>query len=759
MTAGDGESRPARGGSPDSKQPDTINGTDAALLLPAWALTPEADLVLSTIGGDVADASGYEVVSDVRRPRALGFADYQCLVPGLLIPTHSVVPDEGIVAYQFRPRRPRTTKNGEKAQVVKYESPVGSRQRIHCHPFVRPLLADITVPLWITEGVRKADTAVSHDLCCISFNGVWAWAGEEARKDWSHIALRGRDVYIAYDSDVMRKESVRAALKALTVFLVHQRARVRWVYFPEGAMDLATGEPDKVGLDDYLADHDVESLPNLSRPPELDIIAGGDLQEKTMQAIAALQAKNEPPFMFQRADVLVESLRSGVCELRRERLRHLYAKHVRWMKMTDDGPKPTYPDDRVVTNTLYAYEDWPFPELNRVSYSPLFESDGRLIVEPGYHASSGTLYLPPDGLTIRPVPKKPSARQVAKALALFTGDLFGEFPFVDDADRAHTLALALQPFARSLIRGNTPLYGVEAPKQGTGKTLLVEAALAPSYGEIGSDAQPHTDEELEKRITAALVEAAPVLFIDNVVSKVTYPSLATALTKNVWHGRILGESSRVTAPISCTWVLTANNPQYSDDIARRVIPIRLDANMEKPQGRSGFARSLPSWALENRSELIWAACVLVRHWLVQDRPPPAEGVPHMGKFGPWRRVMGGILGAVGVPGLLGNLERLEGNSPETEAFAVLAHLIVDQVGVGQPFVASTVADIASDEPDIANAIDPTQRSGKQGFASLVGRYLTSRVGQVIGDWRLEYLSTRGKYGGKRYFFVPKDERK
>jgi hypothetical protein len=48
------------------------------------------------------------------------------------------------------------------------------------------------------------------------------------------------------------------------------------------------------------------------------------------------------------------------------------------------------------------------------------------------------------------------------------------------------LALTLQPFARDLIRGNVPLIVVEAPKQGTGKTILMQSALAPAHGDVGS---------------------------------------------------------------------------------------------------------------------------------------------------------------------------------------------------------------------------------------------------------------------------------
>jgi len=45
-------------------------------------------------------------------------------------------------------------------------------------------------------------------------------------------------------------------------------------------------------------------------------------------------------------------------------------------------------------------------------------------------------------------------------------ELLGDFPFVDEASRAHTLALMLEPFVRPLIKGPTPLYLIDAPTRG-----------------------------------------------------------------------------------------------------------------------------------------------------------------------------------------------------------------------------------------------------------------------------------------------------
>ena len=100
--------------------------------------------------------------------------------------------------YQIRPDSPRI----REGKVIKYEMPAGSRMALDVHPFGLPKLADPTVPLWVTEGIKKGDCLVSRGCCAIALLGVWNWrgtndyGGKTALADWEFIALHGRQVYI-----------------------------------------------------------------------------------------------------------------------------------------------------------------------------------------------------------------------------------------------------------------------------------------------------------------------------------------------------------------------------------------------------------------------------------------------------------------------------------------------------------------------------------------------------------------------------------
>lgn len=202
----------------------------------------------SAISAEVARARGYVSVDTKKRLEEIGIVKTGRNVPGLLIPIHGV--DGTVRTYQYRPDTPRLSRDGKP---VKYETPARSRLCIDVPPPIRHQLGDPSIPLWITEGARKADAAVSAGLACIALLGVWGWRGRNERGGkaalpcWDSIALNGRDVFIAFDSDVMTKEPVRRALDRLAAFLRSRDARVHLVYLPGGE------DGAKVGLDDFFA--------------------------------------------------------------------------------------------------------------------------------------------------------------------------------------------------------------------------------------------------------------------------------------------------------------------------------------------------------------------------------------------------------------------------------------------------------------------------------------------------------------------------
>jgi hypothetical protein len=242
-----------------------------------------AQLAASGIAPEVIEARGYRTAVSKKDLAALGFGPQQSRVPALVVPVCGL---DGVpVTYQARPDEPRKffDKTKDKEKEIKYETPGKSRVRLDFPPAV-PTAAWRTpdIPLWITEGVKKADAAASHKLVCMALMGVWnfrgtnEFGGKTFLSDWDGVALNDRTVYIVFDSDVMTKVEVHKALDALTEFLESKEAIVRYVLLP-------SADGKKVGLDDYLvAGHTTEELVALAveKLPPLPSREQAEEQEK-----------------------------------------------------------------------------------------------------------------------------------------------------------------------------------------------------------------------------------------------------------------------------------------------------------------------------------------------------------------------------------------------------------------------------------------------------------------------------------------------
>lgn len=216
----------------------------------------------SGISTEVSLERGYRSIETKSALQVLGFGRGQGSVPALLLPLHGVRGE--IVGYQIRPDTPRQGRDG---RLVKYETPAGAAVTLDIHPRMRAAVGNPDLPLVITEGVRKGDAAASLGICCIALIGVWSWrgsnefGGKTALADWEYVALKGRRVLVAFDSDVTTKPAVFSALKRLKTFLEARGAKVEIVHLPAGS------DESKCGLDDYLVQGKTyDDLVKLARP-------------------------------------------------------------------------------------------------------------------------------------------------------------------------------------------------------------------------------------------------------------------------------------------------------------------------------------------------------------------------------------------------------------------------------------------------------------------------------------------------------------
>ena len=218
----------------------------------------------SSIDLAVIAERGYISVWGKEAPELLaaGFRGIQRQGPGWIAPLSSPL---GSFESIYKPDHPRESRG----KVVKYEYPGGRAPLLDAHPRTLTLLGEPGIRLFVTEGVKKGDALVSRGEAAISLQGVYGWRGRNASggstalADWECIALKGRSVFVTFDSDARTKPAVQAAQNRLARFLAAKGAVVQIIHLPSAE------DGGKQGVDDFLAaEGTVDALLSHAEPYE-----------------------------------------------------------------------------------------------------------------------------------------------------------------------------------------------------------------------------------------------------------------------------------------------------------------------------------------------------------------------------------------------------------------------------------------------------------------------------------------------------------
>jgi len=381
------------------------------------------------------------------------------------------------------------------------------------------------------------------------------------------------------------------------------------------------------------------------------------------EAWQALTAENHRPTLYRRSVNVIRIKRTDhgdlhVAPLGPDDMAGMLYRVARWVRrkvvegkivLTDSVPPPY-----IARDMLNIASD-KLPVLEAVVRAPMFGASGKLVVTNGYYPEERLALIIEENLVVPPVPEHPAPDEIAEARRLLLDDLLVDFDFKHTADRAHAVATLVLPFIRKLIPGPTPLHLVESPSPGSGKGLLCSVVTLVATGEdCPTRSLSEYDDEIRKMITAELSRAKPIILLDNINTdsggKLDSASLAAALTTTVWTDRILKETRMADLPNQALWLLTANNPRLSMELARRSVRIRIVPTQDRPWLRNTFKHSdLKGWVRENRGKLVAAVLVLVRAWQAVGSPRSSQ---RLGSYEPWSAVVGGILDTAGIPGFL-----------------------------------------------------------------------------------------------------------
>lgn len=593
------------------------------------------------------------------------------------------------------------------------------------------LMARPTEPVFIVEGEKDADRLhAAGRLATTNPGGAGKW-----RDDYNAF-LRGRDVIILPDNDAPGRDHAVQVERAL-----HRVAgSVRTVELP--------GLPEKGDISDWLdAGHNLDELdalvvtaaartPDQPLPgfPQIDV-TGRQLRAIFTDAWAALLPVATDLRLFHGAGGLVRIIDSDggpqIQLLDEATMFGLLVRHADWIARRGTNVQDSKPPKELARDML-AMPDPGLPALEAVVTTPVFTPQGSLLTTPGYDPASRLWYEPLPGFALPEIPTDPTEADAAEAVRLLTEELLVDFPFAAESDEAHALAALILPFVRRLIPGCAPIHLIEAPTPGSGKSLLADLISIIARGRACEATTLTRDEnETRKKLTALLAHGAPIVLVDNVRGELDSAQLASALTAEVWTDRILGATRMVEFPNRATWLVTANNPKLSLEIARRSIRIRIEPQEEQPWERGGFKHDpIRGWARQERPRLVAAVVTLVQYWLARGRPAAGH---KLGSFEDWAVVVGGILRCAGIRGFLEDTaDFYAAADPDSQEWHAFTVAWADKHG--QQAVKSSDLVRLAEESELLGGVlrDGTARSQATRLASA----LRQRRDRQLGDYRI-----------------------
>lgn len=300
-----------------------------------------------------------------------------------------------------------------------------------------------------------------------------------------------------------------------------------------------------------------------------------------------------------------------------------------------------------VSRAIAARQQWTgIRHLEAVSATPFIRPDGSVVERPGWDEVTGVLLRPRRDFPR--VPSKPT-QEHAKAAADVLGDIFCDFPFATPEHRAAAIAGILSPLARHAYSGPTPLTLIDKNVHGAGGSLLADAIATASTGHgIARMSQAKDDDEERKRMLSIALSGDALVVIDNIDRPLGGAALDAALTGTEWRDRKLGGNEMAGAPLLAVWFATGNNVVVQRDTLRRILPIRIETPLEKPEERGGFRHDpLLPYIQQAHPLLVVAALTMLRAFIIAGRPD--AGLKPWGSFEGWSELVRGTLVFAGLP--------------------------------------------------------------------------------------------------------------
>lgn len=420
------------------------------------------------------------------------------------------------------------------------------------------------------------------------------------------------------------------------------------------------------------------------------------------------------------------------------------------------------PPKQVAEVILSRDGEWMLPKLSGVITTPTLRPDHSMLSEPGYDAATGLLLERPP--TMPPIPQKPTREQAQQSLSLLKSLLRG-FTFVTEADKSVALSMLMTPVVRGAM-SCAPLHAVRAPTPGSGKSYLTDLAAAISTGQPCPVIAPHQDEqELEKRLGAALLGGQPLVSIDNLNGALGSDALCQIVERPAVQVRVLGKSELVRIENKATILATGNNLHLVGDIVRRTVVCTLDTGEERPELRQFNDKPFDT-VLADRGEYVAAILTIVLAYREAGFPGQRRD---LASFDDWSQLVRSPLIWLGCADPVQTMEAARAEDPVLSSLSAVMNTWLESVGAEVPVSAGELKERADVFPDLRAALMTVAGDRATIDTRRLGQWLGKYKGRIVSGLKFEaeedkhakqkvwVLRYAGKAGISGYSLYPDQE--
>jgi putative DNA primase/helicase len=355
------------------------------------------------------------------------------------------------------------------------------------------------------------------------------------------------------------------------------------------------------------------------------------------------------------------------------------------------------PPRAVAEQILSMAGEWPFPPLYGIIECPTLRPDGSLLDQLGYDDKTGLVLV--KGLEIARVDAGVRKEDAEEALDLLRG-LLAEFPFVDEVSKSVALSMFITPVVRGAMEV-APMHLVTKPLPGSGASYLLDCAAMIATGEVCAvESMAPKYEETEKRLIGAAINGFPIIGIDNVRSIVAGDFLCQLTERPLMSVRPLGTSEKARIANTFTIFGNGNNVPVAEDMVRRTLHSRLDANTEHPESRE-FSFDPLEAIKSDRGKYIKACLTIPLAYINEGRPRQKPLLP---SYRGWSRMVRDPLVWLGCADPVASQDGLRQADPRKERVAELFAAWKAAIGEGIDSGLRTSALIDTDDATLKSAL-------------------------------------------------------